>query len=132
MYKKIFKWIFFLFSLRQKQHQLTHWKIKSIRTYLKVLQGTRYSIIALIVFNIILQLMGLGFITALGALIFLSPWSLETKLWFMAGLGFFLFLIPLILFSYIFSNKHWYELSGVKNITNSMLNDSTTEETHDS
>lgn len=106
---------------RRKLEALNLVKAEGVKTYLKVLQGARYSVMGLVALLIVLQLVAFGFALMLGAVVFLVPLDFETKLWALFGLGALLFTLPTLAFLVIFRERLWYEVSGAQGMVEKAL-----------
>lgn len=92
----------------------THFKKKALLVYLKALNTVRQSLLALVLINIILQMMVVGFVGASIAGIWLfTADNLQIKLYWLLGFFGLIFVIPVILLSIFFSQKTWVRISGV-------------------
>ena len=60
--------------------------------------------------------MSFGLALMLGAGVFLAPWEMQTKLWFVVAIGGVLFVLPTICLMIFFSERLWYRLSGADNM----------------
>lgn len=106
---------------RQQESTMQKMKVEGLRTYLKVLQGARFSAMGIVAFVMVMQLMGFGLALMLGAAIFLSPLEMEIKLWSLVGIGAFLFFLPLFAMLIVFSEKVWYRASGADRMVKKVL-----------
>jgi hypothetical protein len=86
--------------------------------YLKLLQGVRRSLIALIGIFVLLQLMVMGFVGALVCGIALLPTEQTTKIWIFFSVFSLLFLLPLAFLAYAFSDRAWFRYSGASELMN--------------
>ncbi len=96
-------------------------KAKGIAVYLKALQGARRSLIFVAAVIVTLQLLLVGLFMALGAAVYLLPWSLEAKAYLVLGVGAALFLLPLGFLFYALSERVWYKASGAEEMVEKFL-----------
>jgi hypothetical protein len=89
-------------------------KRQGLVIYLKALQISRKSILVLLVFGFIFQVMVMGFIGLAVTGIFLLPEDLNTKLWILFGGFSFLFLVPAIFLCIALSEKTWFKAGRVE------------------
>ncbi len=111
-------WLNLIFSnfIGQWTYQFfaTHFKKKALLVYLKALKTVRQSLLALVLINIILQMIVVGFVgmTIAGIWLF-TPDNLQIKLYWLLGFFSLLFVISVIVLSIFFSQKTWVRISGV-------------------
>ncbi len=108
----LFSWWF----KRQKDSVIGKAKIEGLKVYLRVLQGTRWTLMGLISLLVFLQFLSFGLAMMVGAGIFLFPLEIETKLWIVFSAGAVLFFLPLFVLLIAFSEKLWYRLSGAQKL----------------
>jgi hypothetical protein len=96
-------------------------KVRGLKTYLKVLQGARWSLMGVVSLFAMIQFMCLGLAVMLAAGVFLSPWEMDQKLWAALGVGAFLFIIPAIVMMILFSQRLWYRVSGASKMVDKVL-----------
>jgi hypothetical protein len=89
-------------------------KAQGVLIYLKTLQVARLSLLGVLVVFALVQLILLGFIGALITGVWLLPQDPQMKLEILFGVFFVLFLVPLALLIFAFSEKIWYNLSGAE------------------
>lgn len=87
---------------------------KGVLMYLRALQVLRASLAGSIALFFFLQLMLVGFVGAIVVGVFLIPQDLEVRLWILLGIFGVLFLLPLCILLYAFSEKVWYRMSGAE------------------
>lgn len=108
---------------RQTLRTLKQFKSDGIKTYLKVLQGARFSAIGVVSLLVALQLMCFGLVVMAGVGIYLAPLETETKLWMGFGMGAALFALPLIVLCIFLSERLWYKISGAERMVEQILKD---------
>lgn len=106
--------LFMLFSHWGKAFATSHVKKKGLLLYLKMLQAVRRSLLAVIAFFCLLQLMVIGAIGTFVTAVFLGTGDTTTKLWILLA-GFLLILvIPLVGIGLLFSERLWFKFSGAE------------------
>ncbi len=106
---------------RQQLRAVDRFKAKGLKTYLRVLQGARFSAMGIVALLLTLQILCFGLALMIGAAIFLAPWELETKLWSIFGIGAGLFLLPLMTLMALLSERTWYRVSGADRMVGQVL-----------
>jgi hypothetical protein len=88
-------------------------KIEAAIAYLKVLQGTRRFVIAVMLLFFFVVVLGCGFLLIPIALLLFMPWAPETKAIVGICIGGAYVVIPIIVISMLLSEKRWVKWSGV-------------------
>ncbi len=102
---------------------LTKAKQQGVLLYLKTLQVARKSILASLLIFTAFQLMILGFLGTVISGIWLLPLEdLSIKIWILFGFFTILFLVPVFVLIYAFSEKTWMRLSGAEDLIKTHLN----------
>lgn len=112
--------VWLIIGHRAKLKMVTEAKRHGVIAYLKVLQGSRRALVALLVAGFILQLMILSFVGALVIGVWLLELEAQTKLIVLFGIFASLFSIPAALLAYVLSERVWYKASGAEKIVESL------------
>lgn len=91
-------------------------KTQGVLIYLKTLKLARLSLLGVLAVFALVQLILLGFVGALITGVWLLPQDPHLKLEILFGVFFVLFIGPLMLLIFAFSEKIWYHLSGAKEL----------------
>lgn len=110
----IFEILFFIFQQYLQRRAINQAKKKGILFYLKSLQVARRSLIGILSFICVLQLMLFGLIGTIATGVLLLPETSETKLWILFGISVGLFVLPFAALFVLFSEKIWFHISGAK------------------
>jgi len=95
----------------------TELRRQSLLVYLRFLRGLRKSIVGVLLLSVLFQLMVLGLVGTLVAVVALWPGlELELRLEIFAGVSLVLFLAPLFCFGILLSDRAWYRASGAANL----------------
>lgn len=108
----LFSWI--------SQTLLKSVKTKGIVTYLKILSGTRKSLIALLIALFSLQLLVFTFLTLIGIGIYFLPHDLDSKLIILACVLGTVLVTVITILCWLFSEKTWLEKSGAQQMINDL------------
>lgn len=96
-------------------------KIKALKVYLLALRALRLSMLACLGFFMLIQLLFFSAIFALGALIYLLPWSFEAKVYLVLTLSALILSVIGGLFFYLFSERLWLKASGADKMIESLF-----------
>ena len=108
----------FLHFIKVSSYRFTARRIKrkGLIIYLKTIQIARKSILGILVFAFVFQLMVLGLIGALITGSLLLPIEQETRLWILFGLFAFIFIVPAGIILTIMSEKAWFKASRAQEL----------------
>lgn len=112
--------VWLIIGHRAKLKMVTEAKRHGVIAYLKLLQGSRYALIGLLVVGFVLQLMILSFIGVLVTGVWLLELETQTKLFVLFGVFASLFFIPAALLAYVLSERVWYKASGAEKVVDSL------------
>ena len=92
---------------------------RAVLLYLKILQATRRSLIAVVAIFFILQTMVLGFVGSVVTAVWIWAPDFESKLIILLVIFGSFFLLPLFALFYVFSETLWIKASGAARIISS-------------
>lgn len=109
---------FLLYFIKASSYQYAarRMKRKGLIIYLKVLQVSRKSLLAVFILAFIFQLMVLGFVGATIAGVLLLPEDLTTKIWILFGIFSVLFVVPALFLMIALSEKTWFKVGKVQDL----------------
>lgn len=110
----ILKVISIIFKVVEGHRLIAETKKKGLLAYLKVLQMLRKSILAMLFVIFIIQIFIFSMIGFVLCGLYLAPFEVETKVWILFSLCAFVISVIGVVLSYLFSEKTWFNLSGVK------------------
>jgi ABC-type sulfate transport system permease component len=110
----LFKFLSFFIAERLKSQAVSRAKVMGVKTYLKVLQQSRYFLVLLLVIFLALQLTILAGVGALVTGFMLWDYDFHSKMIILFSIFAVLFLGPLGLISWLLSERFWYKASGAQ------------------